>query len=155
LQSKLFYFIRPDLVAFYEEGHTKLEDEFSDYHYDAEEAGKCLALGRYTACVFHLMRIWEVYNKRIKDALGITKQINNWGMLVQEVSDAIDGQYEKDKDATKRAEWRSVLNRIVAVKDAWRNKTMHIEIGYNEESARDVYRATERYYEEITKLLGK
>jgi hypothetical protein len=34
--------------------------KFASASFEISEAGKCFALGRYTACVFHLMRVMEV-----------------------------------------------------------------------------------------------
>jgi hypothetical protein len=46
--------------------------------YDISEAGKCLALDRATACVFHLMRVVEVGIARLGSALNI--ELNpKWG----------------------------------------------------------------------------
>lgn len=39
---------------------TVVAEKFPGAAYDVEEAAKCLALSRSTACVFHLMRVMEV-----------------------------------------------------------------------------------------------
>ena len=41
---------------------------------DIDEAGKCLALDRGTACVFHLMRILEIGLQLLAAKLGISLQ---------------------------------------------------------------------------------
>jgi hypothetical protein len=42
---------------------------------DADEAGKCFAVGRYTACVFHLMRIMERCVQKMGRDLGVYDKI--------------------------------------------------------------------------------
>lgn len=53
----------PLKADFFTRGHPGLKasvfDVFPDSAADFDEAGKCFALGRYTACVFHLMRVWK------------------------------------------------------------------------------------------------
>src|SRR5258708_7512857 len=46
-------------------------DKFPSAILDMEEAGKCLAFDRNTACVFHCMRVMEVGLKTLASALGI------------------------------------------------------------------------------------
>ena len=62
LRERLFYFVEPKREAFYVGGSFSqdIKDAFPFSIYDMEAAGKCLALGRGTACVFHLMRVFEV-----------------------------------------------------------------------------------------------
>ena len=50
-------------------------NNFSSANDDIDEAGKCLALGRGTACVMHLMRVLEVGLAALASALGANKQL--------------------------------------------------------------------------------
>ena len=57
LQSRLFLYVSYQHATFYKEplaGWDKLRDAFPSAVYEVEEAAKCLALHRSTACVFHL-----------------------------------------------------------------------------------------------------
>src|ERR1700730_11397022 len=61
LKSRVFLEVPPNLVNYYDArlvfGHAVI-NKFPKLNYDLDEAGKCFALGRDTACVFHLMRAW-------------------------------------------------------------------------------------------------
>src|SRR5207245_7948003 len=62
LQARLFLWIPPERSRFYSQKKLfgkLVADKFPQASEDIEEAGKCLALGRGTATVFHLMRVME------------------------------------------------------------------------------------------------
>lgn len=62
LRGVLFLAIPLSSQAYYETPREQWgvsPDKFSDAIYDIEEASKCIALHRSTACVFHLMRVME------------------------------------------------------------------------------------------------
>lgn len=55
-------------------------DKFPSAAFDIAEAGRCLALERSTACVFHLMRVVEVAIKVVSAFLGVDEPKSpNWG----------------------------------------------------------------------------
>lgn len=51
--------------------------KFPSISLEAEEASKCYALGRSTACVFHLMRILELGLNSLAHSLGVSFQRRN------------------------------------------------------------------------------
>ncbi|HWN42015.1 MAG TPA: hypothetical protein VNW71_07310, partial [Thermoanaerobaculia bacterium] len=62
LRSNLFLHVGENERRYYEGRHQFGEGvaaAFPSAVIDIEEAGKCYALSRYTACVFHLMRVME------------------------------------------------------------------------------------------------
>jgi hypothetical protein len=120
---------------------------YPDAEPDIEEAGKCLALGRSTACVFHLMRIMEIglraFGESLKDpSLDPTKN-PTWETILRKCDN------ELQKPIKNRSpEWRSnelffsnATAYLRAVKEAWRNPTMHVEKQYSDEEAREVWNA--------------
>jgi hypothetical protein len=58
---RLYFEIPPEKAKFYGDGAdpfgVAVGTAFPSVSFDAGEAGKCYALGRNTACVFHLMRV--------------------------------------------------------------------------------------------------
>jgi len=118
---------------------------------DLEESNKCFAFSRYTASVFHLMRVIEVglraLGKSLNDPSLDPKNNPNWGTILSRC----------DKELAKRPSQRSpdwgsdeeffsnATANLRAVKDAWRNRTMHVEISYDEARATDV-RSTVRVF---------
>ena len=98
LESKSLFMMKTDRGSYYETKDTILGqaviNKFSSIQVDAEEAGNCFALARYTACVFHLMRIMERLAKTLAQRFRVEPRFRNlkekaWGKLVEEISDKV------------------------------------------------------------------
>ncbi len=82
-----FYYVSEDRVLFYNSEFLlgkKVADSFPSSGFDIEEAGKCLALGRSTSCVFHLMRAMEMPLRLLGEEVGILNA-PNWNKLLQDI----------------------------------------------------------------------
>lgn len=120
---------------------------------DIDEAGKCIGSGRYTATVFHLMRVMEVgvqeFGARmgvsLVDAKGYEK---NWHNILEEADKAIKGIPKSDPTKAPLAELSALLS---AVKLAWRNEVMHPKDSYTLEEAENVLQSTKAF---MSKLVG-
>lgn len=117
---------------------------FPSIWYDCEEAAKCLCLGRATASVFHSMRMLEVAVKALARRLEIIDPVKssqrNWGMMLNSIKQRID---ELCPSASRMPEsegafLESVYVSLDAIKNPWRNATMHVENVYTEEEARHI-----------------
>jgi len=114
---------------------------------DIEEAGKCLAFGRATACVFHLMRVMEVGLRALSASLNDPTLDPKTNPTWENILGRCDRELAKPL-AQRSAEWRkdepffsTASANLRSVKDAWRNPTLHVERKYTEEEARDVWYA--------------
>jgi len=126
---------------------------------DIEEAGKCLALDRGTATVFHLMRVVEmglrVLGKSLNDPALDPKRNPSWEAILKKAEDEL-----RKPLAQRSPEWRqnevfnsSAVASLRAIKDAWRNPTMHVEIHYSETQAGDVWHSAKGFMRHLaTKL---
>jgi hypothetical protein len=111
---------------------------------DIEEAGKCIALGRSTASVFHFMRVMEIALHEVARTLGVTldEQIE-WQTILKRLNDAIAAlPYNTREAKEKREEYAGMATHLWHVKLAWRNPTMHPKVTYTDEEALDVLRQT-------------
>jgi hypothetical protein len=137
----------------------KLAGKFGPTYRDAEEAGKCLAYDRGTACVFHLMRIMECGLR----ALGLSLNDPALDPKTNPTWEKILGRCDKElqKPLNERAdEWKldeafysSATANLRAVKDAWRNPTLHVERDYAPEDAQDVWNAVGAFMRHLAKKL--
>jgi hypothetical protein len=62
LRRRLFLYLPPIEARYYSVGQAsgpEVETKLLDAMTDIEESGNCIALGRSTAAVFHLMRVME------------------------------------------------------------------------------------------------
>lgn len=107
---------------------------------DIEEAGKCIAVGRPTASVFHLMRALEVGLQGFADKLGIVfNKDRNWQAILNSVNGAIKSlprATREEKEYLGKCSATSLF--LEQVKDAWRNDVMHPRAVYTPEQAEEI-----------------
>lgn len=130
---------------------TDVQDSIPGAAYDVEEAAKCLALERNTACVFHLMRAMESGLRLLADSLGdpsLAPERNpTWERILKR------GDQELQKGFKEQAaEWRKrpqffseAIADIRAVKSAWRNPTMHVDKKYDEQQAKEIFNSVRAF----------
>lgn len=128
---------------------TEVDARIDDASDDISEAGKCFAVGRYTASVFHLMRAMEAAVKMLCVEVGISNVDREWGKLLSDIAKAI----EPMPKGAKRDEWSAVHANLYHVKQAWRNNTMHPKRTYTEEEAREVFEAVKAFMRHLATLL--
>ena len=102
--------------------------------FEIDEAAKCLALGRPTASVFHMMRTMEVAIRAIARCLQISDPIRpaerNWAFQSVDVKG------------------RGKLG-LEAVRNPWRNATMHIEKKYTDDEAEHIFVAVKGFMKKL------
>ena len=162
LASGLFLSIDAKEVPYYQTYASGWEDaikQFPSISTDVEEASKCFALNRYTAVVFHLMRVMETGLRLLADTLHDSrlnpKTNPTWEHILRRCREELSKPL-----AQRSAEWQSdeaffsgVSARLMAVKDAWRNPTMHVESAYTEQAALDVFNHVQAFMRHLaTKL---
>lgn len=135
---------------------TDVATKYQSAAYEIDEAAKCLALGRYTATVFHLMRAMEVALKAVAKCLNIPDPVKsadrNWGKILEKVEEATENR-NKGKppwsDPKDRAFFDDVRASLDVIRVAWRNATMHIENKYTEDEADHIYRAVRTFMRKL------
>lgn len=114
---------------------------FPSASFDLEEGARCFAVGRFTACVFHLMRAQEVTLGALSAHLRIVKHSPTWEAYLSAMPSAIQAAYpNKDKaHGDKRTYFSGLEGQLRSIKTAWRNPTMHqIAKTYTEEMAEEL-----------------
>ena len=118
---------------------------------DISEAAKCFALSRYTASVFHLMRVMEFGVQKLGDKLGVVLTDKKaWHVILEEVNKAIKARDQKTQEAKDLA---SVCANLYNVKLAWRNEVMHPKATYTKEEARRVLDSVKAFIEELATIV--
>jgi hypothetical protein len=138
---------------------NEVAERFPSAAVDIEESGKCLALNRATACVFHLMRVMEVGLRALATSLSdprIDPKTNpTWHNILKK------GDDELQKPIAQRApEWvadekffSEAQATLRAVQFAWRNPTMHVAINYDVEKAGDVMQSVKGFMRHLASKL--
>lgn len=156
LQEK-FYYVRREKLHYFSDkqqfGET-VEYRIPTAISDIEEAGKCLALDRGTAAVFHLMRVMEASLKELAKLLDIP-YAPSWESYIKQINDKITAKHNSKSPKWKKSEhfFRDVLGDLQSVKMAWRNPTMHIVRHYNMEEAEEIFIAARRFVIRVAEKL--
>jgi hypothetical protein len=120
---------------------AEVEARFPSANEDIYEATKCLALGRGTACVMHLMRVVESGLKCLAETLGVGDQ-GDWGAYIRAIESELELRIraagKRTADEQFYAEAKAMIDNV---RRAWRNPTMHVERTYSPERADEIYRA--------------
>lgn len=162
MEARKFFSLSPEKQRFYEPKEPlfgrDFDVKFPSASFELDEAGKCLALARTTAGVFHLMRLLEIGLSSVANCLAIppatTGGNRNWGAILISIKNEIERRnkakaWASPKDAQLFAEAHASLD---AVRVAWRNATMHVENKYTEDEAEHIFIAMRGF---MTKLASR
>lgn len=134
-----------------------VRDKFSTTVYDVRESGNCYALGRNTACVFHLMRVLEIGLSVLAKQFNIPSGHTNWETIINQIEKAIR---DMDKDPQRPSNWkdeREFYNQCAShfrvVKDAWRNYTAHTRGKYEPGEAFDILVSVRSFMQKLSTRL--
>ena len=163
MKIELFMHITKEKAKYYKEpwlsfGQIVVE-KFPSASHDIEEAGKCFAAGRNTACVFHVMRVFEAGLNCLANVFQVPFENTNWEKILNQIEAAIR---QIEKDPNKPANWKDerqfyseAANHFRFLKDAWRNYAMHIHERYDEESALNILVHGQAFMRHLTTKLSE
>jgi hypothetical protein len=125
---------------------STLEDGFRDVFYDATEAGNCFAYARFTACVYHLMRVAEYGLVSVARAAQVDEEeiSKGWNHCIQ----GIEGAIKRISSTKPTTDWQhqvkgysDLCTWFTTMKMGWRNPVSHIPRTYSEETASGMFSA--------------
>jgi hypothetical protein len=151
LRDRKFIGLRKDLGALFntQQFPADVRLKYPSAVVDIDEAMNCLALERSTASVFHLMRVMEVAVRAAASCLGVPDPVRgsdkNWGRMLNQIKSAMDTKWptSADKMLPDAKLFESLYVSLDAVKNGWRNVTMHVERTYTMDEAQRVRHAVE------------
>ncbi len=133
---------------------AKVSEAFPSAATDILEAARCLALERYTASVFHSMRVAELGLKSLLLCLDLPEpKSRNWGTYL--------GAIREERVRRGGVKWpdseffQDVYARFDAIKDAQRNPTMHLESVHTGEEAKLIYDSTKALLERLANRVNE
>lgn len=144
--QRWMFVIPADKYPLFEHGlGTETDHAFPLAAAEVREAGACLALGRNTASVFHLMRAAEHGLRALAESVGavdpaVPLEYQEWGKVLN----AVEQKVESGTKGWGKAEWNNfqaffnpTIRDYWALKDAVRNVCMHARSGgtYNQHEA--------------------
>jgi hypothetical protein len=132
---------------------------FPSAQYDIEEAAKCLALDRCTAAVFHLMRALEVglrlLGLSLNDPSLDPAKNPNWERILSRCRTEL-AKPLKERSPEWQADERfysAAAERLMAVRDASRNPTVHPGGSYDPSRAQDVWSSVGAFMRQLAEKL--
>jgi hypothetical protein len=140
MQTCFFFYMPWEQVKFYDQKElfgAEVIARFPSIQFDMVEAGNCCAMGRGTACVFHLMRVMEIGVQEFGKKLDVQLAVGDtpWQKILDQVNKAIKALPQK---ATGAVEMGQAAANLYAVKLVWRNEVMHPNDKYTLEEAKDL-----------------
>jgi hypothetical protein len=158
--------LSPAEAIFMETADKLIENErfplkFPNASFELEESGKCVALGRYTASVFHAMRMLEYGIKALAKRLDIpdpTKAAEkNWAIILSAIQGKIDELWPRQARLpnSEGAQFEALHAHLDAVRNLWRNATMHVETIYAPHEALHIIRCSAFFMVSLSKLIDE
>ena len=145
VSTKLFG-LNPDDARYYDAALEMFGEcviaSFPSAASEVDEAGKCLALGRPAAAIFHLMRVVEIGLRSIAPLFGIEEPKPDWGKVIRAIDDYLKFPKKERKLEMEDEYLAAVSAQMHAVKLAWRNQTMHVDTTFSLENAREIFEQT-------------
>lgn len=148
LEKKKFLYVSEELARYYDNISicgSAVAEKFQKALPDIVEAGNCYALGRPTACVFHLMRVipygMAVLAKKLKVKYGAPIETLDWGSIITPIDKAVrllQQQTRSKKRAADQKYYSEVVSHLYFCKDAWRNHVSHGRDPYDMPKAKSV-----------------
>jgi hypothetical protein len=141
---------------------------FPNANKEITEAGSCFAAGRYTACVFHLMRAVELGARRmvsklkvqqhlVKNSHAVPVELCDWGMLIAALEKGVATLSHGTATSKRKKETFEFYNHAVAqfrnFKDAWRNNVSHTRTTYDKHLATSVMENTRQFMQHLVTRL--
>jgi hypothetical protein len=128
--------------------------QFPETLFDIEEGGKCLALGRGAACVFHLSRVLEVglrYISREARKCHIEcpdpSPTQSWDRWLDPIERELGKERKQKNDDWKavKPHYAEIMGHLRTVSTAWRNPTLQGAMKYTVEEAQEIFHATREF----------
>jgi hypothetical protein len=167
LRERTFFYVPLERAKYFRrEGELPLfgqsvADSFARATYDIREAGCCLGLARFTAAVFHLMRVLEVGLSALGTKFDVSLEHTNWGPAIEQIDSRIKGMHKDPlwkelPDCKEQQEFYSqAVSHFEVLKNAWRNYTMHRRAFYTEEQAEEIYNGVRGFMQKLATRLNE
>lgn len=161
LNTKAFVAIPPNRHHLFEDGKhfgDAVAERFPSLTFNINEAGKCMALVRWTAGAFHSILCLEAAIRAVARHLGVpdptTGVGRNWSQVSRTVEDAMNAKWP-DKADKMRSEYVRIERIYAALKSTinpYRNETMHLSSRYDENEAALIFEMSKGILQQVAAI---
>ena len=123
---------------------------------DLKEASRCLALERYTACVYHLMCAFASPLAVLAKHFGVTMSAewDTWGQILTDIENKIRAMpHTTPTEKTDQQYYSQLAAQFWLIKDAHRNPVMHGRGRCGHEEAVQIWNGTEVFMQKLAERL--
>jgi hypothetical protein len=158
LKTNLFLFVPPHLAKYYEQTlQNTVITAFPTASNEIIAAGNSLAVGLYTACVFHSMRAAEIGVRVLGKELGVSfpdkpLELAEWQNILDQADSKIVAMKALPRGTHKDEELNFYSQAAVQFryfKDAWRVRVAHARGTYEESPALKVFNHTLEFFDTL------
>lgn len=149
-RAKYFGSPTPDAVA----------EAFPAASQEIAVAGNCLAVGHFTASVFHAMRAAEIGVRVMGASLGVTfsypLELAEWGKIVGEIEPKLEPLKAGPRSAQRDADLKFYSEAAAQFRhfnNGWRIRVSHARENYTEDQARTVIDHVRSFFETLATRL--
>jgi hypothetical protein len=131
---------------------------------DIEAGLDCYALGHRLPCIFYMMRVMEVGVQRFGKKLGVSLTAKTatkladltWHQILDGLNPKLKAMPQKTAaQKAKYEKYAATQSYLYAVKDAWRNPTMHPrKAGYSETEALNIVNQCRAFMNELAAVVS-
>lgn len=146
---KVALILPPDKAELFESSNplfgSNVDTQFPSISYEISESGKCMALGRSTASVFHSIRCLESGIRAISRCLGIPDPTRaserSWHKMLEKVKAEIERRWPtaSNKLSGDGQLFDGLYGALAAIQNPYRNSTMHLDQIYTEDDANHIF----------------
>jgi hypothetical protein len=164
-RPRRFFMIAPEYQRFYEPKAPlfglEVDIAFESISYDLKEAGKCLALERSTAAVYHLVRCLEAGLRALARYFSLPEPQKGydqtWGIVLRDIKAEVDKRWptRADRFTGDGKDFDSLYGTLAAIKSPYRDSTMHLQEKYTEEEARDTFHMVRGFMVKIAEKMDE
>ncbi|WP_374942558.1 hypothetical protein [Sphingomonas sp.] len=133
----------------------EVEAAFPSAIYDIEEAGKCRAVARWTACVMHMMRALEVGLDVLEQAVGVDVIKGSWNGKLDQIDAAIKRRTKAEYGAADEQWYAEASTHFRVLKNAWRNHAQHGKDHYDQERATAIFDSVRSFMRHLATRLAE
>jgi hypothetical protein len=165
LKTRLFLFV-PEHRAYLFEKKDLMSDaartRFPEAIGDLRDSANALAIGFYTASVFHAVRALEIGMRSLAVSLGVEFSFPleqaDWHSIIEQMESKVRAMKDLSKSAVKDADlkfYSETAMQFRYFKDAWRIRVSHARENYDDPQATSVLEHALSFFELIASRLSQ
>ncbi|TCQ02676.1 hypothetical protein C8J34_11640 [Rhizobium sp. PP-F2F-G36] len=151
MEARLLFAFPPSSARYFSSDSpfgAEVEEAFPNVTYDVIEAGKCLALGRWTATVMHLMRVLEAGLEALARHVDVPTG-ENWNSVLNAIENKLR-EVRRKVDGREQEQWAAEAGiHLRFIKNSWRNHAMHPLERYDGERATQIFEHTRLFMQHL------